>query len=394
MANTMTFEDMSVALAAITAQATGRQAIAAVDSSSFVTQAQTALLTGYDTLSTAISQVLSRTIFSVRPYKRKFGGLEVSNIRYGNHVRKLTPIDKPFEKDQRFDLVEGGSIDQYTVNKPQVIQTNFYGAETYQKHMTIYKDQLDQAFSSASEFGSFLGMMMQNARDMIEQAHENTARAIISNLIGAKCAGDDTNIVHLVTEYNSYIGGGEPLTLTELRSPENYPHFIRWVYARMLNVADLLSERSVKYHLNLTGLDTPQYILRHTPLDRLKMYTLSSEMRNIETEVFAQTFQPEFLKMVDNERVNFWQAIDSPDTINVTPSYIDNKGAVAKGAVQNRSGIFAVMFDEEAAGYTVVNQWAQASPFNAAGGYYNQYWHFTDRYWNDLTENAVVFAMD
>lgn len=394
MPNTMTFEDMSAALAAITAQATGRQAIAAIDSSSFVTQAQTALLTGYDTLSTAISQVLSRTIFSVRPYRRKFGGLEVSNIRYGNHVRKVTPIDKPFEKDQRFDLTEGQSIDQYAVNKPQVVQTNFYGAETYQKHMTIYKDQLDQAFSSATEFGSFLGMMMQNARDMIEQAHENTARMVVTNLIGAKFSGDYVNVVHLVTEYNSYIGGGEPLTLAELRSPGNYPPFIRWVYARMLSISDMMTERTVKFHVNFNGLDNPIYIQRHTPLNRLKMYTLASEMRNIETEVFSQTFQPEFLKMVDYERVNFWQAINNPDTIMLTPSYTNNKGEIVKGEESTHSNIFAVMFDEEAAGYTVVNQWAQASPFNAAGGYYNQYWHFTDRYWNDITENAVVFALD
>lgn len=390
----MTFGDMSAALAAITAQATGRQNIAAVDSSSFVTQAQTALLTGYDTLSSAISQVLSRTIFSVRPYNRKFGGLEVSNIRYGNHVRKLTPIDKPFEKDQRFDLTEGQSIDQYAVNKPQVIQTNFYGAETYQKHMTIYKDQLDQAFSSATEFGSFLGMMMQNARDMIEQAHENTARMIVTNLIAAKFGGDTKNVVHLVAEYNEYIGGGEPLTLTELRSPGNYPPFIRWVYARMLSVADMMSERSEKFHVNLDGLEKPVYIQRHTPRNRLKMYTLASEMRNIETEVFSQTFQPEFLKIVDHERVNFWQAINNPDSINVTASYINNKGEIAKTTEGGHTGVFAVLFDEDAAGYTVVNQWAQASPFNAAGGYYNQYWHFTDRYWNDLTENAVVFALD
>lgn len=394
MPNTMTFADMSAALAAITAQATGRQTIAAIDSSSFVTQAQTALLTGYDTLATAISQVLSRTIFSVRPYRRKFGGLEVSNIRYGNHVRKLTPIDKPFEKDQRFDLTEGQSIDQFVVNKPRVVQTNFYGAETYQKHMTIYKDQLDQAFSSATEFGSFLAMMMQNARDMIEQAHENTARMIVSNLIGAKFGGDPTNVIHLVAEYNAYIGGGEPLTLAELRSPGNYPPFIRWVYARMLSISDMMSERSEKFHVNLNGMDDPVYIQRHTPLDRLKMYTLASEMRNIETEVFAQTFQPEFLKMVDHERVNFWQAINNPDSIEVAASYINNKGEFMKTTEGGHTGVFAVMFDEEAAGYTVVNQWAQASPFNAAGGYYNQYWHFTDRYWNDLTENAVVFALD
>ena len=33
-------------------------------------------------------------------------------------------------------------------------------------------------------------------------------------------------------------------------------------------------------------------------------------------------------------------------------------------------------------------------PFNARGGYTNFFWHFTDRYNLDLTENAVVLVLD
>ena len=143
MANDLTFNQLSTVLTAITNQATGVNNIEAVDTASFISVAQTALKTGYDPLTTAISQVLSKTIFSVRPYTRKFKGLNVSNQRYGNHVRKLLTIDKPFEDDDRLKLVDGESIDQYKVNKPKVLQTNFYGANQYQKSVTIYEDQLD-----------------------------------------------------------------------------------------------------------------------------------------------------------------------------------------------------------------------------------------------------------
>ncbi len=53
-----------------------------------------------------------------------------------------------------------------------------------------------------------------------------------------------------------------------------------------------------------------------------------------------------------------------------------------------------VLMDQEAAGYTVVNQWSAPAPFNARGGYTNMFWHFTDRYWNDFTENAVIFMLE
>ena len=223
MANDLSFTQLATVLNTIVSLATGTAnsiGTTPVDTSSFITVAQTGLKTGYDPLTTAISQVLSKTIFSVRPYTRKFKGLNVSNQRYGNHVRKLTTLDKPFEDDDRFKLTEGESIDQYKVNKPTVLQTNFYGANQYQKSATFYKDQLDCAFSSPDEFGSFVSMVMQNASDMIEQAHEETARATINNLASgifametsttisesAAKANGGRRAINLLTSYNAETG--------------------------------------------------------------------------------------------------------------------------------------------------------------------------------------------
>ena len=128
MANDLTFTQLSTVLNSIVSQATGASAQAVVDTSTFVNVAQTALKTGYDPLSTAISQVLSRTIFSTRPYSAKFPMHRKTAQQYGNHTRKLQVVDKDFENDQRFSLTEGASVDMYVVNKPKVLQTNFYGS--------------------------------------------------------------------------------------------------------------------------------------------------------------------------------------------------------------------------------------------------------------------------
>ena len=136
-ANTLSFNQLATILTDITEQATGQKVLTPTDTSSFVTVAQKALLTGYDPLLSAISQVLSRTIFSVRPYTRKFQGLEADSLRYGNHTRKIQVADKGWSEDDRIKLVDGESIDQQIVDKPNVLQTNFYGANIYQKQITI-----------------------------------------------------------------------------------------------------------------------------------------------------------------------------------------------------------------------------------------------------------------
>lgn len=399
MSNDLSFDQLSTVLTAITNQATGVNNIEPIDTASFVSVAQMALKTGYDPLTTAISQVLSRTIFSVRPYARKFKGLNVSNQRYGNHVRKLLTIDKPFEDDDRFSLVDGESIDQYKVNKPKVLQTNFYGANAYQKSVTIYKDQLDCAFSSPDEFASFISMVMQNASDMIEQAHEETARATIGNLIGgiysmelsesstdvmAKANGGK-RVLNLLKLYNQE--NAKTLKVADVFKTENFESFVKFAFSTINTVADLMTDRNTLFSSQLENYP----ILRHTPKDRMKFYLYTDLVNKINSEVYSSVFNPDFLKLVDFERVNYWQSALAPSSLNVTPTVLKADGTIITAPAINMGNVFGVLFDEEAAGYTTVNQWSQPSPFNARGGYYNQFWHFTDRYWNDFTENAVIF---
>lgn len=386
-ANDLTINQISTVLGEIVGQATGSKPMAVTDTSSFVTVAQLGLKTGYDTLASAISQVLSRTIFSTRPYNRKFGGLEVSNQRYGNHVRKLSPIDKAPEDDERYSLTEGGAIDHYKVSKPLVQQTNFYGANAYQRHLTTYRDQLDMAFRSPDEFASFLSMTLSNVSDMIEQDHENTARATVANLAGGAIDLAGANVIHCLTEYNAITGGKD--TADTVLNPDTITGFAKYLVARINTIAKMLTERSTVFHQTIDD----KMVMRHTPIERQKAYIYTDYLSKVYANVFSTVFNENYLKIADTEEVNFWQSIKTPGSINVTPAYTDLTGAVVKGEAVNKP-ILAVLFDEEAAGYTVVNQWTQNTPMNAAGGYYNTYWHFTDRYWNDFTENHVVFVLD
>lgn len=386
-ANDLTINQISTVLGEIVGQATGSKPMAVTDTSSFVTVAQVGLKAGYDAFATAVSQVISRTIFSTRPYNRKFRGLEVSNQKYGNHVRKLSPIDKEPEDDERYSLIEGEGVDHYKVSKPRVQQTDFYGANAYQRHLTIYRDQLNMALRSPDEFASFLSMTLSNVSDMIEQDHENTARATVANLIGGAIDLAGTNVIHCLTEYNAITGG--TYTAETVLNPGTIEGFAKYLVSRINTISKMLTERSSIFHQTIDE----KTVMRHTPVERQKAYIYTDYLSKVYANVFSTVFNEKYLKIADTEEVNFWQSIKTPGSINVTPAYTSSSGDVVKGKAVNKP-ILATLFDEEAAGYTVVNQWTQNTPMNAAGGYYNTYWHFTDRYWNDFTENHVVFVLD
>lgn len=390
-ANELSINQVSTILNAVVKQATGNTALATVDGNNFATVAQLPLKIGYDPVINAISQVLSSTIFSVRPYSRKFKGINVSSQKFGNITRKLNIADSDWTDDDRQKLEDGTSIDMYVVKKPTVLQTNFYGANAFQRQTTIFKDQLDVAFSSQEEFGRFISMLMSNVSDMIEQGHESMARMCILNYVGGKLANEDevNNRIHLLTEYNELTG----LTLNDkdVYKPENFPSFMKFVVARIKAISNLMTERSEKFHTNVTGKE----IMRHTPLSKQKVYLLAPQQYLMETSVLSDLFNDKYMKMTDLELVNFWQNIDKPADIDIKPIYMDKKGALKQPeSAIKEPHLFGVIFDEEALGYTTVNSWSAPTPFNARGGYHNIFWHYTDRYWNDFTENGVVLLLD
>lgn len=390
MANTLTFNQVSTLFNEIVAQATGTNPLAKIDTSSFVSAGEMALKTGYDPLATAISQVLSKTIFSIRPYSEKFKGMEMDEIRFGNHVRKLTVVDKPIEDDSRFGLVEGQHVtDMFDVRKPEVIQTNFYGSNVYQKGITIYRDQLDNAFRDQAEFARFIDMIMQNVTDQLAQVREDAKRATLANFIGAiSLTASGANVIHLVTLYNAFAGTN--FTTATIKNPANFPDFARWMFGFITTMSQRMTERTSQFHVNPTN----KVIYRHTPVRDQRLYLYSPLFNVIDSSVLSTTFNNEYLKTIEYEPVTFFQAFGTPDTVNVTASYMDpttGNEATGDALVEN---IVGVLFDREAAGIVPVNNWSAATPFEARGGYTNMWYHTTVKHWNDTTENGVVFTLD
>lgn len=397
--NELTFNQIATILNSINAQATGKSAIVATNTHDFVTQAQATLKAGYDPVLSAISQVLSRTIFSIRPYSAKFRGMMVSPQRWGNHVRKINIADKDYVEDDRSKLVDGQSVDMQLVNKANILQTNFYGENVFEDSYTIFRDQLDVAFSSPEELARFVTLITTNANDKLEQSRENLCRGMLSNYIGAKIvtAGnnieDSESVVHLLTEYNTLTGLS--LTSTTVYQPANFKPFMEWVYSRVAELSALLTERLTKFHVNPTVNSVAKPIARHVPYERQRVYLYAPAMYQTEARVLADAYHDNYLKYADHETVNFWQSASTRDKVLVHPNYMLADGTYGYTTQDvEQSGVFGIIMDEEVMGYTPVNQWQAPAPFNARGGYTTVWIHETQRSWTDMTESGIILLLD
>lgn len=399
--NNLTVDQIATVMTDVVEQATGQKNIAAItDAASFVAVAQTALKTGYDPIINAISQVLSRSIFAFRDYNAPNSALEMDLPRWGNAVRKLSPVARDMVDDMRFTwpvaydasenppLGNGQSVDHYKIAKQEVLQTNFYGTGVYQQRYTIFKDQFDVAFQSPEEFGRFLTMLAGERKNDRESYKEAIARGIQANFIGGLLAENSSaRVISLLTEYNTLTG----LTLDNetVYQPDNFAPFVRWAYSRIKTIIKMMGQRSSMYQTNITG----KTILRHTSPENMRVALFTPFIEQVRAMVLSDTFHDDYLKDITFEDVNFWQSIETPDTVNITPVYTNASGAVATGAAQNKSGIIGLIHDRDALGYSFVNQWAATTPLNIDGGYWNEAHHITAKTLSDNTEKAVLITL-
>lgn len=384
------------------AQAGGSKDIALANTKDFVSVAQTALLTGDDNLAVGLSQVLAKTIFAVRPYNRTMAGIQRTESEWGNHVRKVNFLDDVAEDDLGYPIsvsnpspgtigvANGNSVDQYVINLPKVLQTNFYGSATYDFHRTFSREQLRRAFQSQGEFSAFVGGVMLNDTNQREQRIDALSRLAVANFMAAKIEGDSDNVIKLVTVYNSI--AGTSLTSETVRQPENFSNFAKWMYGYVKTVVEFMGQRSYKYHMNLTAGN----IARQSTPNYLHMYMLAGFENDVDSRVLADIYHDDKLKFIDHERIPFWQAIESPDSITVNCAYTGADGTVknSTSGTTTQDNIIGVIFDRDAIGYSLFDESSNTTPFNARGRYYNVWYNWQGRYYNDITENGIVLVLE
>ena len=401
--NTMNFEQISTVLTSIVQQATGQAVQTPTDTGSFVSVAQVALRADRDSVMNAISNILARTIFSIRPYSAKLTGLDMDTFRWGAMMRKLSIADTDWEDDEAYAYPvfydagqtppdgEGGSVDRWKIKKPNVLQTNFYGQSVYSDHMTITEDQLETAFTGPEQLGSFLSLLMTNLSNRLEMSNEAIRRGLVCNAIGAiydENASD--RVIHLLTEYNTLTGLS--LTAITVYDPANFGAFTKWAYSRVAEITDLFTANSTMFQTTITG----KPILRHTPYEFQRVYLYAPFQRQTEARVIADTFHDNYLRYSDVETIPYWQSISgSRDEVTVTPSYVDNTGTlVTPASAVNVENVFGLIFDRDAMGMSILDRRVLSTPVNESGLYRNIWVHGKQRVVFDNTEKMALLLLD
>lgn len=359
----------------------GEKAIAVKDVSSLIALGDSVLSSATDTenfLNTLVDRI-ARTVFSVRRYESDTEGMVRHPFEFGCIVQKIY-VDMPEAKQNNsWEIGKGGYTPVFApVIKPEAKQKLFNGITTWEVDVTIPDYMLRTAFLNETSMATFIDAIFTAMDNMITLALENNANLTRASFIARKLKGaKPCGAINLLHEYNTLTSA----SLT-VESAMMNAEFLAWA-SRAINLW-------VKRMSKMSVLFNEEGYKRHTPKDKIVVNLLQDFTSACDTFLGANTFHDELIKLPMYDSVAYWQGAGDSFDFNDTSAInvkIDESTTIAK------KGIIGVIYDYEAMGVTL-NERRSTSERNNHDEYTNYYNKANIGYFNDMSENGIVFYLE
>ena len=327
---------------------------------------------------------IGKVIFVNRPYSGSVPSVLMDGWEFGSVLEKISADIPEATENESWELENRTSYDPNIFYKPSVTAKFFNSKVTFEVPMSFTEKQVKQSFSSAEQLNGFLSMLY-NAVDKsmtikIDSLVMRTINNMIAETIYADYQGASTSTksgvraVNLLKLYNDKFSA----SLTAEAAITD-PAFVRFASYTLGLYSDRLSKISTLF--NVEGKE------RFTSADYLHVVLLSDFAKAADAYLQSDTYHNEFTKLPNAETVPYWQASGTGYDFD-SVSKIDVK--TASNNTVSQTGILGVMFDRDALGVTNLDRRVTTN-YNPKAEFYSNWYKFDAGYFNDLSENFVVF---
>ena len=324
------------------------------------------------------------------------GGFDIyaTDAEYGSILEKIRVEAPEFDINDAWNFTaNGGSSHEEMFGYHAVDATAKYFnfMSTFRtKPYTITEKQLWSAFDSRAAMISFIGRIEQRVIAKRRLAINLLSHKAVTALIAEKLK-DGNNVIDLLAEYVSETSDN---TVTAANWRTSKP-FLLFANTYMRTIADLMYEPTGLY--NNAG-----YVSQATDANR-RFYLLSDFARAMESYVYRDSFNEDYVKLTGYKTIAYWQGVGSDrnranyitrSTINAIPPSEGEKPAVGDDTrtVIRQSNVVGVIFSTMA---TMINakELETGIEYNNFDKWYNTVHMFEAGYFVDPDENAVVFVI-
>ena len=359
----------------------GEKAIAVKDVSSLIALGDSVLSSASDTenfLNTLVDRI-ARTVFSVRRYETDTEGMVRHPFEFGCIVQKIY-VDMPEAKQNNsWEIGKEGYTPVFApVIKPTAKQKLFKGITTWEVDVTIPDYMLRTAFLNETSMASFIDAIFTAMDNMITLALENNANLTRASFIARKLkGGKPCGAINLLHEYNTLTSASLTVDGAMMNA-----EFLAWA-SRAINLW-------VKRMSKMSVLFNEEGYKRHTPKDKIVVNLLQDFTSACDTFLGANTFHDELVKLPMYDSVAYWQGAGESFDFNDTSAI---KVKIDESTTIEKKGIIGIVYDYEAMGVTL-NERRSTSERNNHDEYTNYYNKANIGYFNDMSENGIVFYLE
>lgn len=339
----------------------------------------------YEKFANALVNRIGRTIFVARKYDGGAPRVYRDEWEFGSIKQKIQAELPTATENETWELQDGQSYDENVFYGSNVSVKFYNGKVAYEIPLSVTDIQLKQSFLSLESMNSFLSMLYNNVQNaltiymdlLISRTLNNFIGETIFNEYGSSALNSKSTVkaINLLYEYNQKHAGA---TLTASNCLES-ADFLKWATYRMKRYVTRFRKATKLYNIDKK--------VRFTPTNLLHFVVLSDFASLQETYLQSSTYHDEMVKLPYYEEVACWQSMGEDDSIEESAKV---KVTTASGHDVEVDGVLAVMFDHDSLGVTNYNR-RVTSHYNAKAEFTNQ-WHKSDgEYFNDTSENFIVF---
>ena len=334
---------------------------------------------------------IGKVVFQNRLYSGGVPSVLMDSWEYGSILEKISADLPEATINETWALEDKKDYSPDVFYKPSVSAKFFNSKVTFEIPMSFTEIQVKESFSSKEQLNGFISMLttsVENAMTVkldaliMRTINNMTAETLVAELNtadkGSPVVIDVTKTgvkaVNLLKLFNETVTA--PLTAeTALIDPD----FIRFATYHISIYTDRMAKISTLF--NVEGAE------RFTPKDLQHVVLLSDFAKASETFLASNTQNAEKVALPKHETVPYWQSsgrgysFDDVSTINVK---------TASKADVNVNGVLGVIFDRDALGVSNLDRRVTTN-YNPRAEFYTNFYKFDAGYYNDLSENFVVF---
>lgn len=342
---------------------------------------------GLDNYVRRLQDHIGKMVFVDRVYGGRAPRLLMDGWEYGSILEKVRTKLPEATENESWTLEDGASYDPNIFTAPEVSVKFFNKRVTYEIPISITERQVKSSFSNATQLNAFYSMIQTSIQNSMTVKLDGLIMRTVNNAIGATIhadfpsgsgynAGTGVKAVNLLYMYNHDLDAGDQLTVAEaMRSPE----FIRFAAYQMGLYSDRLEVMSTLFNIEERE--------KFTPKDRQHFLLLSEFKRSADVYLQSDTFHDEFTRLPEAEAITYWQGSGTDYAFSST-SKIDLK--TAGGDTVTLTGVLGVMFDRDAMGVANLDRRVTTN-YNPKAEFWNEWHKFDAGFFNDASENCVVF---